>query len=186
MMIYKDKNKSQKTKTSSIFHLIKRWAVSLSSKPPSNRDLDWVRLQLSPLEYELWSQMSNQDKRHTISVAHKLRNRLDSPVPSYATAAALLHDIGKIRSNLGTNSRVLATLIAGVLGRDQVSKWKNKSGFLARVGLYIDHGKVGSELLRAIGSSALTISWTNQHHDPLRDWQIKDRWAIVLKDCDGD
>lgn len=182
----KQKYLSYRSKASIVFHLAKRWALSLSSKPPLETEMRWVQLQLSPLEYDLWSQMTNQDKRHTISVAHKLQDLLGSDPPSYAIAAALLHDIGKIRSNLGTNSRVLATLTAAMLGREKVIRWKKGSRFLARIGLYIDHGEVGSELLSTIGSSALTILWTKQHHDPQQQWQIKDKWAIVLKHCDGD
>lgn len=186
MKLNKEKDLSHQSKISLIFHLGKRWALSLSHKPPSEQELHWVQLQLNQLEYELWLQMSNQDKRHTISVAHKLQFLLDFQAPSYAISAALLHDIGKIRSNLGTNSRVLATLVAGVFGRDKVARWKNRPNYLSRIGLYIDHGKVGSELLGAIGSSPLTISWTNQHHDPPQQWHIKDEWALALKHCDGD
>ena len=86
--------------------------------------------------------MSNADRRHSIEVARRFQS--DHPDAGRdAMAAALLHDIGKIRSRLGTMARVAATIIGPRTRRFQ---------------LYHDHERLGAEMLRKIGSSPATIA----------------------------
>ena len=66
----------------------------------------------------MWRRMSGPDRRHAVAVARRVDDRLrgaNRPV----LAAALLHDVGKVDSGLGTPVRVVATL-AGVVGGDRV------------------------------------------------------------------
>ena len=58
------------------------------------------------------------------------------------TAAALLHDIGKLDSGLGTAARVVATVVGP----------RTK-----RFGRYHDHERIGAEMLAAAGSSPVTV-----------------------------
>lgn len=57
-------------------------------------------------------------------------------------AAALLHDVGKSRSDLSTNARVLATLLGARTKRFR---------------LYHDHEAIGFEMCRQAGSTAETL-----------------------------
>lgn len=126
------------------WHLIKRLATSLPRTPPSVDDEAWVSGHLTPGERGLWDRLSNPDRRHAILVARRFVDRLSPDGPERAAvAAALLHDVGKLRSGLGTWSRVAATLL-GPRGR--------------RFRDYHDHEAIGVEMLNTAGSAALTIA----------------------------
>lgn len=123
-------------------HLVRRLVGSISRRPPSVDDELWVeRLLLAP-EMRLWRSMSAADRRHSITVARRFEEV--RPDPSRAEmAGALLHDIGKVDSGLGTVSRVVATLV-GPIGR--------------RFRLYHDHERVGADRLAAVGSDPVTVA----------------------------
>ena len=126
------------------WHLIKRLATSLPRTPPSVDDETWVSAQLNPGEQGLWDRLSIPDRRHAILVARRLIDRLVPVAPGRAVvAAALLHDVGKLRSGLGTWSRVAATLI-GPRGR--------------RFRDYHDHEAIGAEMLSIAGSEAVPLA----------------------------
>jgi len=81
------------------------------------------------------------DQRHSIAVWRRFFN-LRPGATQPELRAALLHDIGKIQSNLGVLGRVVATL----LGRRG-----------ERFTAYHDHEKIGSEMLQNIDSDSVTI-----------------------------
>ena len=85
--------------------------------------------------------MPVMDQRHSIVVMHRFR-KLRPSATKPEIRAALLHDIGKIQSNLGVLGRVLATLV----GRRGVR-------FMA----YHDHERIGSQMLQKINSDFITI-----------------------------
>ena len=101
-------------------------------------------------------------------------------------AAALLHDVGKVESGLGTYGRVVATLSAKVAGPDMATRWGRQRGFVRRVGLYLQHDRLGRDLLALAGSDPLTVAWAREHHLPPADWTLPARVATALKDADDD
>jgi predicted HD phosphohydrolase len=123
-------------------HLVKRCVGMLSRRPVGDTDEAWVRDHLTVAELALWRQMSVADRRHSIEVARRF-------VASAAgagrddVAAALLHDIGKLDSDLGVGMRIAATLVGP---RTQ------------RFRRYHDHERIGADMLRAAGSSERTAS----------------------------
>jgi hypothetical protein len=122
-------------------HLAARFFASLSNAPADPGEVEWARSQLLPQEWELWRQMSNQDQRHTATVARRFVAA--RPTSTRAEiAGALLHDVGKIECRLGTWGRVAATVV-GRRGR--------------RFTLYHDHERIGSELAAAAGSDPDTV-----------------------------
>lgn len=124
-----------------VLHLTRRFAGSLSRRPPPDSDVVWAVGQLLPGEAELWRQMSVQDRRHSILVARRFVEF--APGASRPEiAAALLHDIGKLASGLGTISRVLATMVG-----PRTTRFKQ----------YCDHERVGADMLAAAGSAPETI-----------------------------
>lgn len=137
---------------SSLRHLTRRFVGSLSRRPPPASDTAWAVGQLLPGEAEVWERMTVQDRRHSILVARRFvefapgASRLE-------VAAALLHDIGKLASELGTFSRVVATVVG-----PRTVRFKQ----------YHDHERLGAELLAAAGSSPVTIDLT-QGRGPLAD-----------------
>jgi len=124
---------------------MRRWATSLSDAPPRSVDEVWAESHLNPGETALWRSMSNADRRHSVVVARRFVEPGVEPgvEPSRAeVAGALLHDVGKVASNLGTWGRVSATLIGG-RGR--------------RFRAYRDHESIGAEMCRAAGSHETTV-----------------------------
>jgi hypothetical protein len=123
-------------------HLAKRFAGSLSRQPPAADDESWAEAWLTPTEVALWHQMPNVDRRHAIAVARRFQQIRELPSRD-EMAAALLHDVGKIESGLGTLGRVVAT-VAGPRTR--------------RFRSYHDHEAIGARWLDSLGSSPATVA----------------------------
>jgi hypothetical protein len=125
---------------SHISHLTRRFITSLSRQEPPGVDDKWAASHLLGGELELWSQMSAPDRRHSILVARRFESQ--GPWSRDEIAGALLHDVGKLESGLGTFGRVAATIVGPRT---------------ARFRRYQDHEGVGADLLTAAGSSEITI-----------------------------
>jgi len=95
---------------SSTRHLVKRFLTSLSRRALSVEQLAWVRKHLLEDEFLLWRKMLLIDQRHSLVVAQRFVT-LKPDAQRDHVAAALLHDVGKVESNLGITIRVIATLI---------------------------------------------------------------------------
>jgi hypothetical protein len=133
-------------------HLTKRWWLSVTGEAPSSEQDAWAAGYLTSSELALWHQMGPQDRSHAILVTQRFL-RLRPQASRFEVAGALLHDVGKVACNLGTGSRVCATLIRpewipafGVFGSLR-SKWQT----------YRDHERIGVEMLERIGSDHATI-----------------------------
>jgi putative nucleotidyltransferase with HDIG domain len=130
----------------SIAHLARRFAGSVSTRPPVDLDEAWARSHLLDAEVTLWDRMGPADRRHSIEVARRfveLAAASGTTIDRPAIAAALLHDVGKLDSGLGTCSRVLATVI-GPKGD--------------RFRRYHDHEVIGARMLADAGSDPLTTA----------------------------
>ncbi len=167
-------------------HLTKRFFGSLLPIGPSREDDEWATSQLLEGEVALWQRMSAQDRRHAAGVARRtvdtLGERADRPV----IAAALLHDVGKVDSQLGTFHRVVATLSAAVAGRETAELWVRGSGITRRIGLYLRHPEIGGDLLAMAGSDVFTATWARQHHLPEEMCSLDTELASALRDADDD
>jgi hypothetical protein len=149
-------------------HLATRFFRALWPAPPRARDVAWVRSVLNDGEYGLWARQPAHDRRHTIGVARGVERMLagteyagDSRWP----AAALLHDIGKLQAGLSVYSRVIATIAGRVTGRQMVNAWTASRGFTRRVGLYLQHGPIGADLVHMAGGRDEVAAWAGAHHD---------------------
>jgi hypothetical protein len=151
-----------------LLHLARRFFGSLSRREPDAGDEQWVRSLLGDGEHDLWRRMSAADRRHAIGVARA--------VPEDLAPAALLHDVGKTVSGLGTFARVGATVL-GWFGRD---RWGG------RVGDYLRHDQLGAELLRTAGSAELTTTWAREHHLPESRWTVPVDAGRRLEAADDD
>lgn len=122
-------------------HLARRFFGSLSRREPAASDVAWVRTQLLSSEAPLWQAMPLPDRRHSVVVARRFAQRL--PDASRAEiAGALLHDVGKTKSGLGTLSRVAATIVG-----PRTDRFRR----------YHEHESIGVEMLRAAGSELATL-----------------------------
>jgi hypothetical protein len=122
-------------------HLVSRFFGAISGAQPPPEDLTEVKSLLLDSEFRLWQKLPAMDQRHSIAVLRRfVILRPDATQPELRSA--LLHDIGKIQSNLGVLGRVVATLIG-----------RRGERFTA----YHDHEKIGSEMLQNINSDLVTI-----------------------------
>lgn len=167
-------------------HLAKRFVVSLVPLGESAADRAWVRSHLLEGELSVWARMSRQDRRHAAGVARRVERALGDEATRPVLAAALLHDCGKSVSGLGTYGRVIATLSAKLAGHDHAAAWSETRGFTRRVGLYLEHPRLGGELLGIAGSAPLTVAWTEEHHLPAEDWSVPVELGEILKAADDD
>ncbi len=124
---------------SGVTHLARRFVSSLSRREPDAAETAWVDSQLLDGELELWRRMSVADRRHAITVARRFD--ASGRWSRDEMAAALLHDVGKLDSDLGTIGRVVATVVGPRT---------------ARFRRYHDHERIGAEMLTAAGSSDIT------------------------------
>lgn len=154
-------------------HLAKRFTSSLLASPLSAGEQAWVDVQLLPAELALWRRMSVADQRHAYEVAQKVAATL-SAAPRPVLAAALLHDVGKVESKLGTFGRSTATVLANV----GVST--------AAVNRYRAHNEIGRRLLQEAGSDPLTFTWAYEHERPQAEWTIPTHFAAALRAADND
>ncbi|MGH9165268.1 MAG: HD domain-containing protein, partial [Acidimicrobiales bacterium] len=144
-------------------HLVGRFLTSLWPGGPSAADEAWVASVLNPGQADLWRRMSRPDRRHAAGVARRVVGALGHDVERPVVAAALLHDVGKIESGLGTLGRVVAT-VAGLAGR------RGHTG--PRIARYLDHGPIGARLLTEAGSHPLVVAWAGEHHLPAERWSV--------------
>jgi len=150
-----------------VAHLTKRFFGSLRPGGPSAADAAFVASVLEPGELMLWARMSAPDRRHAVGVARRVGGASD------VTAAALLHDVGKIEAGLGTFGRVLATIIGPGRAR-------------GRMATYLRHDILGAQLLRDAGARPLVIAWAAEHHLPRERWTVPQEVGTALKSADDD
>ena len=167
-------------------HLIRRFFGSLRPGGPGRHAEAWVEARLLPSELALWRRMSGPDRRHAVGVAEQVERALGHEASRPVLAAALLHDVGKIESRLGTYGRVVATVSAKVAGPEMASTWRKQRGYARKVGLYLQHDEIGGDLLEMAGSDPITVAWTREHHRPETDWTLQPHLAAALKAADDD
>ena len=98
-----------------IAHLVRRAVGSMSNARPSAEASRRVAAILGEGEFTLWRGMQGRDQRHSIQVLSRFDERCPEATRD-ERAAALLHDVGKVRANLGWTLRIVATIV-GPCGR---------------------------------------------------------------------
>ena len=140
---------------------------------------------LLPTEGALWVRLSAADRRHAVAVARATVKRLgDTERP--VVAAALLHDVGKLESGLGTIGRVVATLAAIAVSPPTVASWSRVPGFRHQVAVYLCHPEEGAAVLLSAGSDPLTVSWAAEHHKNSDMWTVERSIGEALSESDND
>jgi response regulator RpfG family c-di-GMP phosphodiesterase len=120
---------------------------------PPAIDVAWVNATLRENEHDLWKRMKSYDQRHSIEVARRF-TQMHPAFTRDQVAAALLHDIGKVESDLGVPGRVIATVV-GPVG--------------TRFRLYHDHESIGLNLCREAGSSDETLRLLDRSNEMSRN-----------------
>ncbi|MDQ1444131.1 MAG: hypothetical protein QOI20_595 [Acidimicrobiaceae bacterium] len=157
-----------------VVHLARRFVGSLASGGPSPQDEAWVLSLVSEAELSLWRRMDGPDQRHAAGVARRVSRSLSERA---ALVAALLHDVGKVESGLGTFERVGATV---------ARPWRDRPVVPGRWRRYYDHPALGAELLALADSDPLVVAWAREHHLPPARWTVPAEVGRVLKAADDD
>ncbi|MFM8958518.1 MAG: HD domain-containing protein [Actinomycetota bacterium] len=123
------------------WHLTKRFIGAVTAAPSTSAEREEIRRILLPSEQNLFDLFGTADQRHALTVLYRFAD-FAPEAPVEARRAALLHDIGKVESGLGTVARVVATVV-GARG--------------VRFQRYHDHERLGVELLTAAGSDTVTL-----------------------------
>lgn len=123
-----------------LVHLTKRFFYALDFRPLQQQQIFTAKSVLSEPEFMLWSSMRLGDKRHSLKVLARFMALLPEATVA-ERRAVLLHDVGKLQSDLGILMRVVATIIGP----------RN-----ARLVAYFDHERLGGAMLRKIGSEEQT------------------------------
>jgi hypothetical protein len=125
---------------SSPLHLAKRFFGALGRAPIGESQIELVQTTLLDSEFALWSAMMPMDKKHSIKVMSRFM-QIYPQATATQVRASLLHDVGKLESNLSVFERVLATIV-GERG--------------SRFAKYHAHEKIGAQMLRQAGSDEET------------------------------
>ncbi len=169
-----------------LWHLVRRFLGSLSPRPLADADAALADRVLGAGERALWDRMSLADRKHAAGVANDVAARLGDDATRPVLAAALLHDVGKVPSGLGTLSRSVATVVAAVVGRERAAAGAGSTGVRARLATYLRHDAVGAELLADAGADPLTVAWAREHHRPESSWTVPVPIGRALRDADDD
>ena len=169
-------------------HLVTRFFGSLWPGGPGRERSTWAEAQLLEGEVGVWRHMSGPDRRHAVAVARRVERALGDGATRPVLAAALLHDAGKAEAGVGTYGRVIATVSGAAVGRDPgtIQDWTRTRGFTRKVGLYLQHPKLGGDLLAMAGSDELTQAWAREHHLPEEEWTVPLEIGRALKAADDD
>jgi hypothetical protein len=144
-------------------HLVKRFFGYLTAKPLTDGERQEIAGLLPTELATLFFGMQPQDQRHSYEVFMRTGG-------GHLTQAALLHDVGKSVSRIGPFSRSLATLGSVVHIRTK-GDWN----------LYLDHGRLGADLLAQSGADALAVSFTRNHPGPVPTGIDPDDWKRLTE-----
>lgn len=149
-------------------HRARRFFSSLLPVRVAPEDAAWIRELLSERELAAFGRMSVRDQVHSIGVARSVERHLDSVEVDgprdWILVAALLHDVGKSAVELGTYGRVMATLAGWAAGEDMAPAWAEKRGMTRKIGLYLQHPRLGADILALAESDPRVVAWAREHY----------------------
>ena len=162
-----------------LFHLVTRFFTSLFARAPSEAQV--ARVASDP--HAPPSSRSGSRWRARIAPSRSRRwigCRAETAANPAWAAAALLHDVGKTRSGLGTVGARARHRRGAMIG--------DPARIGGRAGAYLRHAEIGAEALREAGARAEVVAWARTHHDPGR-WPtglIPASVCAVLARADGE
>lgn len=133
-------------------------------------DESFARSYLSSQEFALFNQLPFFEKKHSVTVARKMRELavINPALDQHKLVKlGLLHDIGKVAEHNSVLSKSVMVIIRHFLPGlyNWLAERGRKDSYFKRFYIHKHHGAVGAELLRQIGVSAEFLSIIKKH-DP--------------------
>jgi putative nucleotidyltransferase with HDIG domain len=154
-------------KTARAFYRVRQLRYAARARV-AEQDYQFVARFLTPQQFTLFDQMQPAEQVHSLQVARELLE-LGEDSPDLL-AAALLHDVGKMRQPLQLWERIWIVL-GETLFPALVHRWGNTShnsgpaSFLWRPFMVAErHPQWGAELALQAGASPLTADLIRRHH----------------------
>lgn len=134
---------------------------------PSASQLEQAKTVLKPALLALFLQMQPAEQAHSLAVYEQLI--ANGEKNSDLLAAALLHDVGKIRAPLRIWERVII-VIAYYLLPDRIAAWgKGRPvGWKRTFVVAEQHPAWGAEMAAKAGAPPMTVEIIRRHHQPVR------------------
>ena len=156
---------------------VKQFCRAVTAKVDS-ADRRYVERYLPPEAAKLFYAMSTVDQRHALNVAHSLERLLDGTDTErdFMLRVALLHDVGRVRGDMGIIGKVAAVLLAEFAPR-LANFFAAKTNFMH---VYFHHAEIGAAKLKALGfvDEAAIIAL---HHTSSADESVE---LCLLKQAD--
>ncbi|HEY8345304.1 MAG TPA: HD domain-containing protein [Bacillota bacterium] len=137
----------------------------------SRYDQVFVKSYLNEAGQFLFNQMSVADQAHSIRVARYIIDEvavgkdinLDCLVQ-----AALLHDVGKVKGEIGRINRILVGIIRRFFPRKREQWGRRDKTSALRYALYVDaiHPSRGGYMAESMGINPQVVALIKRHHDP--------------------
>lgn len=124
-----------------------------------------ARATLQPPLWALFQQLPPPEQAHALQVYQDLKS--DGQRQPDLLAAALLHDIGKIRAPLSVYEKVVVVLAKWLVPRP-ARQWGQgaPTGWRRPFAVAQQHPAWGAELVRSAGASATLTELIARHHEP--------------------
>lgn len=146
-------------------HLARRFVWSLRVAPLKGHEIEELAGLVDRPTLDAFLGQAVTDQRHGYEAARHVRDRHGRPE---LVVASLLHDLGKRHAGLGTAGRVVASVLS-------------RLGLPApgRLGVYLDHPRLGADELRELGHDPLTVDFAAHHHGSRPGSIAPADWAML-------
>jgi hypothetical protein len=169
---------------SSIYYRARQFGLALGARTLTEADLAQAKTILSPQQMTLFSHLHPSEQAHSLRVVTTLQN--EGAIHPDLMAAALLHDIGKIRYPLRLWQRVFIVLAKALCpvriqawGQNQPRGWRTPFVVAAQ------HPSWGADLALKAGASLLTGNLIRKHQDPIPfEENLENRLLTALQKAD--
>ncbi len=134
---------------------------------------------LAPPLFDLYQRMRRSERQHSLRVLHML---LDAgQTDPDLLAAALLHDVGKIRTRFFLPEKVLVVLVKAI-SPNTYRRWGSGSagGWRRPFAVSVQHPAWGAEMVAAAGGSPLAVDLIRRHQDSPSDPPQTDSDQLLL------
>ncbi|MCC5909967.1 MAG: HD domain-containing protein [Clostridiaceae bacterium] len=159
-----------------MLYRIQQFYQGLSAKV-TTEDIAFIREHLTPEEHQLFFQLRISEQRHSLNVAYGCRK--EAPHNTVLIKAALLHDIGKVGSNLTLINKSFVVLIK----KFQLKNHMLPSFLKEAIYFKNNHAEIGYTMLLPLNLDPKILFLVKNHHnnntDNIEDMKILQKYDNI-------